>query len=257
VLKYDVRLITGVTTWPPGPGTIYLPLCDVTQDGKCNSTDALRILMCDVGLAACPVAAAAAQIAPETPSAAPPAYFTLEQTVDAAAGQVALRVRAASPHTPLAAAALELRYDPARWSVVSCAENPAGRLDLAACNPAYASGALRHIGVTIGGIVEAAPLVELRLLARDPAALAQAAQGAAAAELSVTAAFDLDGHLLRPLIAAPPPVGGPRRLYLPVIFSAASSPPAPSGPIARPYKVHLPLLLAVAPETAEPAASQP
>ena len=53
VLKYDVGLTPGVTTWPPGPATVYLPLCDVTEDGACNSSDALRILMCEVSLASC------------------------------------------------------------------------------------------------------------------------------------------------------------------------------------------------------------
>jgi len=232
VLKYDVGLALGVTTWPPGPGTIYLALCDITQDGQCNSTDALRILMCDVGLASCPAGAGAAVADAGSLEAAYPAHFTIQQEVDAAAGQVVVRVQAASPYVPLAAAALDLRYDPIQLSVASCAENPAGRLDLAVCNPDYAEGTIRYTGVTMGGIVEAAPLVELRLQILDPAALEQLGQGRPAVDLSVTAAFDLEGAALRPVIAAPPAASSPRKLYLPLTLSAAPTKAAEDGPPA-------------------------
>ena len=40
----------GVTDFPPGPNTVYLPLCDIVENGRCDSSDALRILQCDVGM---------------------------------------------------------------------------------------------------------------------------------------------------------------------------------------------------------------
>ncbi len=228
VLKYDVGLAQGVTAWPPGPGTVYLPLCDVTEDGRCNSSDALRILMCDVGLASCPPVTAAAIADGAALEAANPAHFTVEQEVDAAAGEVLCRVRAASPYTPLAAASLDLAYDPTRLAVVSCAENPTGRLDLAVCNPAYAEGTIRYTGITTGGIVEATTLLELRLRALDPAVLEQLAHteemqsgSSPAVELSVIAAFDLEGNALRPVIGGLPAADSPPgRLYLPLISAA-------------------------------------
>jgi hypothetical protein len=244
VLKYDVGLTPGVTTWPPGPGTIYLPLCDVAEDGRCDSSDALRILMCDVGLASCPASAlATADVA--AVETANPAYFTVEQAADAANGELVVRVRATSPHTPLAAASLDLRYDPAQLSVVSCAENPASRLDLATCNPTSAAGMIRYTGITAGGIVETAPLIELRLHVIAPSVLAQWAPtrwaptegapsgGGPAIALAVTAAFDLDGNALRPVLSAPPASdGGPRKLYLPLLIlalpAAQAEPPAGS-----------------------------
>ena len=212
MLKYDVGLALGVTTWPPGPGTVYLPLCDVTQDGKCNSTDALRILMCDVALASCPAGAVAAGGDFEVPADALPAYFRAEQRADRAIGQMSVRVLAESPHAPLGVATVELRYDPARLTVLSCAENPDGRLDLAVCNPAFAEGIVRFTGITLGGLVESAALLEVQFQVVDPTVFdaidhTEGAQsgGTAVVELVPGPAFDLEGNPLRAIAAAPRP----------------------------------------------------
>ena len=224
VLKYDVGLTPGVTTWPPGPATVYLPLCDVTADGTCNSSDALRILMCEVSLASCgPASVTAANAAAEVPADAPPVYLSTEQEVDAGTGQVVVRVRAESPGTPLAVASLDLRYDPAQVSVAACAENPAGRLDLAVCNPAYASDTVRYTGITTGGIVEAAPLLELRLRPVDATVLQQIAGGSPAIAIAEATLFDLEGNALRPVLGSKEPAVTPRKIFLPIILAGAAA----------------------------------
>ena len=233
VLKYDVGLAQGVTTWPPGPGTVYLPLCDVTEDGACNSTDALRILMCDVALASCSGDAMAAAEAAALQDALP-AYLQLDHTLDAGAGQVVVQLRAESPYAPLAAATLGLRYDPTRLAVESCAENPAGRLDLAVCNPAYAADTVRYTGITTGGIVEWTPLVEVRLRALDAEILDQIAAGGVALEIVDAALFDLDGNALRPEYGTPQPASGPMKLYLPIILQGG-------GPATSELQVEVPV----------------
>ncbi len=234
VLKYDVGLMQGVMTWPPGPGTIYLPLCDINGDGACNSTDALRILMCDVGLAACPagVGTSSAAAAAALPPDALPAYLSTEQQVDAAAGQIVVRVLAESPHSPLAAASLDLHFDPAQVSVAGCAENPAGRLDLAVCNAAFAPDTVRYTGITTGGIVESAALVELRLTPLDPAALEQLAQEGSTINIGATL-FDLDGKALQPIIETKPPTGGPSKLFLPLIMALPGAGPDEPAPVTE------------------------
>ncbi len=262
VLKYDVGLTPGVTTWPPGPGTVYLPLCDVTQDGRCNSTDALRILMCDVALASCPAGGPAAAVADPALDAAQPAFFRLEQQLDGDAWTV--RVMAESPYAPLGATVLNLTYDPARVSVLSCSENPARRMglpsamDLAACNPDYAEGIVRYTGITTGGIVEAAPLAEVRFQVLDAAFAEQLSQGVSLAELAVEAAFDVDLNTLRPELIVPgddePATLKP--IYLPLIVNGpiASAEP-PSVPEFIPEDALPPLEpeLNVEPEPAAPA----
>ncbi len=267
VLKYDVGLTPGVTTWPPGPGTVYLPLCDVTQDGRCNSSDALRILMCDVAMASCPSAGAAAADAASLGDAQP-AFFRLEQEPDGS--EWVVRVVAESPHAPLGAAVLSLTYDPARLAVVSCSENPAGRMDLAVCNGAYAEGTVKYTGITTGGIVEAAPLVEIRFGVLDPTLADQLAQGTALAELAVEAAFDLDLNALRAEYGQPVAPGAPLTIYLPLITNGWSQspgpgmasdvipdgtlPPAAEPPAAEPQPIVPP---AEGPPAVEPPAEEP
>ncbi len=231
VLKYDVGLTPGVTTWPPGPGTVYLPLCDVTQDGRCNSTDALRILMCDVALASCPAAAGTAAVEEISLDDAQPAFFRLEQQPDG--NEWTVRVVTESPHAPLGVTVLNLTYDPARVKVVSCSENPAGRTDLAACNPAYAEGTVRYTGITTGGIVEAAPLAEVRFEVLDATFAEQLAAGAPLAELAVEAAFDVDLNALRPEVTVPgnDEPAMPKPIYLPLIVNGA---PVSTEPASMP-----------------------
>ena len=148
-----------------------------------------------------------------------------------------MRVRAESPGTPLAVASLDLRYDPAQVSVEACAENPAGRLDLAVCNPAYISDTVRYTGITTGGIVEAAPLLELRLRPVDATVLEQIAGGSPAIEIAEATLFDLEGNALRPVLDSKEPATIPRKIFLPIILAGAGSPGtevAPEPPAAEP-----------------------
>jgi hypothetical protein len=237
VLKYDVRLIQGVTTWPPGPNTVYLPLCDVTEDGRCNGTDALRILMCDVGLAECgPASAAGAATGVESGAGvepAPPVFFRTEEQVTPtdSSTQLTVRVLAESPYSPLGAALLDVHFDPARLKPVSCVENPAGRMDLTACNTAYADGVVRYTSITTGGIVEVAPLFEVNFDVLDPTVLDAVAGGQRVTALAPEAAFDVNLQPLRPVSGAPAAPGQmDKKLFLPVIVVG----PLPTTPTLDP-----------------------
>ena len=208
---------------------MYLPLCDVTQDGACNSTDALRILMCDVKLAACPGGASSSApnlSAASDVSPANPAYFRLDETVDAETGELVVRVEAESPHVPLAVAALNLAYDPARFAVTTCTQTAEG-MTLAVCNPAYDTGQVRFTGVTATGITAATSICEVRLRALDPAALEQPGQGLI--ELDDVSAFDLEGSVLLPVFGPDGTAPAPRKLFLPLMMQQAAGPmPAPA-----------------------------
>jgi hypothetical protein len=273
VLKYDVGLAQGVTGWPPGPGTVYLPLCDITQDGACNSTDALRILLCDVRLATCPgdgTTPASAQSedlpAPDNLGTDPaggqdPAsgqvQLTATAAVDPTTGEVVVQVAARMPAASmpggdlagatLAGVTLDLKYDAARLTATSCAERgPDGGdfgLELAACNPAFSADTIRYTGISTAGIGPAGdgwmPLTVLRFQVLDGAVTDEVIRGAAVIELTGASAFDLDGAALRPVWA---PAGG--------------SPPA-GGAAEYPMKVFLPGVGHREPPTGGPPAGEP
>ncbi|MFQ5343639.1 MAG: hypothetical protein ACE5F6_19025, partial [Anaerolineae bacterium] len=183
VLKYDVGLIQGVVEFPPGPRTIYLPLCDIVQDGQCNSSDALRILQCDVRLPGvdCPTHSSIV-LAQATAAPTYGARLVLRTEVEAGAepDTITVRVTADDPEAKLGAASLELRYDAGRLAPEACVENPDGSLDAAACNIGFSPDVVRLNAATIRGAGGAeAPLESLsttvlaeatfRLL--DPAAM--------------------------------------------------------------------------------------
>ena len=239
VLKYDVGLTPGVTTWPPGPATVYLPLCDVTEDGTCNSSDALRILLCEVDLASCgPQSVTAADAAAEVPADAPPVYLSTEQEVDAGTGQVVVRVRAESPDTPLAVASLDLRYDPAQadgGGVRGEPRRPArpGGLQPGRTSPIRCATPASQPAASS----KPAPLLELRLRPVDADSPATDREGSPAIEIAEATLFDLEGNALRPVLGSKEPAETPRRIFLPIILAGAGSPGtevAPEPPAAEP-----------------------
>ena len=210
VLKYDVGLIPGVVDFPPGPRTIYLPLCDIVQDGQCNSSDALRILQCDVRLPGvdCPdhSSIVLAQ-APVPPTVGARLVLRTEVEAGAEPDTLTVRVTADDPEARLGAASLELHYDAGLLAPDACAENPDGALDAAACNTGFSPQAVRLNAATIRGAagaeapLESAPptvLAEATFRVLDPAAMDAAggatAMAAKALTLAVDGVFDVDGN---------------------------------------------------------------
>ena len=164
-LKYDIGLIIGVTAFPPGPNTVYLPLCDIVENGRCDSSDALRILQCDVGLSSvtCPADRIAARAhTQQTTTTGAPVSLRAVATAEADPDTVAVQVVLGDPTAQFGAATLELDYDPTLFTVIDCTENPTGALDLVSCNAAYAPGVVRFNGIGSAGSVDGAPLVAVR-----------------------------------------------------------------------------------------------
>ena len=255
MLKYDVGLAPGVTTWPPGPGTVYLPLCDVTQDGKCNSTDALRILMCDVALASCPAGTVAVAADTEPPADAPPGVLPCRATCGrrgrpggvAGAGGIALH--------PAGRGDSRVALRPGPADLLSCAENPASRLDLAVCNTAFGQGIVRYTGITTGGVVEPTALLEAQFQVVDPTVLDAIAQGTVVVELVPGPAFDLEGNPLKGVTAVAPRSDDLKKFFLPLLLLTA---PEPMPAEAQPAPTETPeTQVEPSPSPTEPATVEP
>jgi len=209
ILKYDVGLIAGDTNFPPAPGKIYLPLCDIVQDGKCNSGDALRVLQCDAQMpgVSCPsgatVATAQTFEVSETSKVSATQTFEVSETskvsVDLifrsellrgpAADEVTVRVQAINPAGSLGAAALQLRYDASRLTVVTCAADPAATLDGAICNPAYRPDTVWLNAIAARGAADGAALAEVRFRLLGPGQVQDLPL-----QLAVDGAFDTAGR---------------------------------------------------------------
>ncbi|MFN3981429.1 MAG: hypothetical protein ACK4SA_13705, partial [Caldilinea sp.] len=176
-LKYDIGLIIGVTTFPPGPNTVYLPLCDIVENGRCDSSDALRILQCDVGLTTvvCPMTTipavrganavaqpAATPTVDAAPRAADSAAIGLQVAVaeDGATADVSVLLTGAADR--FGAAVFELQYDPAVLAPVACETDPGAVFSMVACNPGYAPGAVRFNAIAATGAADGAALATLR-----------------------------------------------------------------------------------------------
>lgn len=194
-LKYDIGLIHGVTSFPPGPNTVYLPLCDIVENGRCDSSDALRILQCDVGLAGvtCPTETigavnhagangpASAQAAQPAEAGATPDGVTSaaggdpiglqvavtgqadEQTGGQAdAGDLQVRVLLTQGANRFGAGSFELQYDPALLTPTECTGDPGDAFDMVVCNLDYAPGVVRFNAVATGGADNPSALASLR-----------------------------------------------------------------------------------------------
>ena len=176
-LKYDIGLIIGVTTFPPGPNTVYLPLCDIVENGRCDSSDALRVLQCDVGLTTvvCPMTTipavrganavaqpAATPAVDAAPRAADGAAIGLQVAVAEDGATVDVSVLLTSAADRFGAAVFELQYDPAVLAPAACETDPGAVFSMVACNPGYAPGAVRFNAIAATGAADDAALATLR-----------------------------------------------------------------------------------------------
>lgn len=239
ILKYDVGLLQGDDNFPPAPGKLYLPRCDVVLDGKCNSSDALRILQCDIRLpnVTCD-SATAARVAPDSTSTVVLFAGELTSTVATAGDAVVLTVHTVDAAAALAATSLRLTYDPAAWQVSDCVSNPTGMLNGGVCNRSEA-GVVRFNSVAVQGVPATTPLAQITF---RPLQTADVTTLASQLTLTAEQAFDQQGVALAwqsaisgPVAVVPtPPVAAPvatpevallagYQLYLPVIHQGQVS----------------------------------
>jgi hypothetical protein len=163
ILQYDVGLRQAADSCPLAPDTILLDACDVNGDGACDVRDALWLLQCSVGLSNgfCPAALALA--APPAAPASTPARLYLEQS----RGQTT--IMADLQDNTLAAATIELHYDPAHYTLTGCTSDPDHRFNLGLCNPTYGEGVARFNVVAGNGVTGVAPLAQVTFEPADPA----------------------------------------------------------------------------------------
>ncbi len=215
VMRYDVGLITGVTTFPPGPHTLYLPLCDIISDGQCNSSDALRILRCDAGLlsgADCPLGdtTQAALLTPDrTVASTEAANLDLRVTLSAGAvpDQVVAQVLADDWQFQLGAVSLDVVYDAQQFTPLACLDAVDEQLSAATCNVAFRPGVVRLNAATTQRVGPGTVLrqITFRRVTTDPAATLS---------LAVNGVFNRDGDALAWHLGD----GSPRyRTYLPLV----------------------------------------
>ncbi|MBX2997477.1 MAG: hypothetical protein KF893_03120 [Caldilineaceae bacterium] len=165
-LKYDIGLIHGVTNFPPGPNTVYLPLCDIVANGRCDSSDALRILQCDVGRSdiSCPtdrIPRGVQLTSVPVDGATVRLQMVMSHEVDS--NEIGVRVELSDPVGQVGAASLELHYDAAVLRVIMCSDNPTDHFDLVTCNPDYTPGVVRFSAVVVDGKgADSVALVEVR-----------------------------------------------------------------------------------------------
>ncbi|NOZ50329.1 MAG: hypothetical protein GXP37_09835 [Chloroflexi bacterium] len=249
VLKYDVGLIEGVTSFPPGPRTIYLPLCDIIEDGVCNASDALRILQCDVGMSGveCPNHPTAAAIQEQNTPNEALLLLHLQIEADAATEQVIVRVLADDPQAAFGAGTLELVYDLQQLTPVDCQETSADALDMASCNADYAPGVVRFNALSTTGLSDGTELATVSFHMNHPLGDDSRLQNLS---LAIVDTSDHQGAGLPWQLAAPeliPIPGDSNPLYLPLLWSfqaSQQSAPAPSDiPIPEEsQRLYLPLL---------------
>ena len=207
VLRYDIGLMAGTTDFPPGPGRIYLPLCDITGDGQCNSSDALRILQCDAMIAgiSCPNDQFLMQLGERAqPSRSASLTLWTELVGGEQSGEVTIAIRARDTRGIAAALSAELHYDAKVFEVAECVADPSAVLDVAECGGRTegGSGVLRLSAVSAEGVGEDEVLLaNVTLRATDEVLLSEllANAGEIPAELlsaTVAGAHDVEGEAL-------------------------------------------------------------
>lgn len=238
VLRYDVGLTMGGQVFPPPPRTIYLPLCDIVQDGKCNSSDALRILQCDAGMpgVSCPTTVEAVTIA--EPSAPLTGTALVALRTDYTSGpepdQVTVRVLADDPLLMMGAASTDLEYSTPALSAAACAANPTADFDAAFCSADAVTGTVRMSAVAVQRTSPEPVLaaVTFRLADRAAAGPSLAEYLSRTITLTVRAVFDTEGE---PLAWR---TGGTgirlTKSYLPVVTKGWAGTPSTEPPTVTP-----------------------
>jgi len=187
MLRYHQGLANDWGNFFPAPGEIYLPLCDIIENGLCDDADALRILQCDIGIptAYCPPVE---PVAASTPSPDMPLVFRL--AVDPGQGPgFSVRVIADDAEQSLGAASLELDYDAAQLTIEGCVKDPLETLDAAMCS----ASSTRLNAVAATGASTGTVLAELTFTPMVTGSVESLAEGL---ELKVNDAFDLEGEAL-------------------------------------------------------------
>ena len=235
VLRYDVGLTMGGATFPPPPRTIYVPLCDIVDDGRCNSSDALRILQCDAGMpgVVCPLASTGVSIASLPDMMTDTARLTLRTdfSTGPAADVVTVRLVADDPLAQLGAATIDLQYDPVTALGPTCEADPAGSLDGAFCNSTYLTGTARISTVSVKSAGTKAVLAALtfrladRSITGSPAALGEYLSRTIT--LAPQSVFDAEGEPLAWRLGSPQ--AKETRIYLPLVARGESTAPAPTA----------------------------
>jgi hypothetical protein len=247
-LKYDIGLILGVTSFPPGPNTVYLPLCDIVENGRCDSSDALRILQCDVGLSTvtCPVETIAAVHSADTPAPTADApthaasgdpielQVTVAETDDAAGVDVSVLL--ADGADRFGAASFELHYDATLLTPTVCTANPGEVFDMVVCNLDYAPGVVRFNAVAMSGAANDAALATLRFQHAD-----DATEQTPRFTLTADSVTDVDGAGMGWRVE---PVDAPEAetqhwLFLPAVVGSDQR-PAEQSPQEMPHSIFLP-----------------
>ncbi len=160
ILQYDTGMLLPSQQCPPPPDSIYITSCDVNNDSLCSSIDALFILQCDIGIpnVFCPVAMA---MSDSSMSALASANILVGQGVVQKDGQITVPISADITDAALGAATFELTYDPTVVRPTACTADPDGKFTIAACNPTYASGAIRFTLASTQGVTGGANLANI------------------------------------------------------------------------------------------------
>lgn len=241
-LKYDIGLITGVTSFPPGPNTVYLPLCDIVENGRCDSSDALRILQCDAGLThvTCPMqtipAVPAAPPAPTAPNTdagdiAPtqgdpgsPIQLQVSLGESADDGTFDVRVLLSAGADRFGAGTFALQYDPALLTPTACTADPGGVLDIALCNLDQVSGVLRFNAVDVDGAADGVALATLSFQSVNATEPTPSTPPTPALTLVVDSITDVDGDGMAWRIAPADDTQIQHQFFLPVIVATGEIP---------------------------------
>jgi len=235
VLKYDLDLIPGVTQFPPGPRTVYLPLCDMVEDGVCDSIDAMRILQCDAGVPGvpCPLHPTAAAKADQPVEAAGAGLaFHLQIEKHLSTNRITMRALADSASQSFGVVTMGLAFDPSGMIPESCDANPDNSIDLGACNLVASSDRVRFNALSLTGVVTDTSLVEVTFktsdMEQDVTKIVSMTVENAVAPLG----NDVDTQIEDPeviIVPHEPVSGGGLKLYLPALQQASAASGAARG----------------------------
>ncbi|MGB0388269.1 MAG: cohesin domain-containing protein [Ardenticatenaceae bacterium] len=136
---------------PEPPQTLFLPSCDVNNNGACGMTDGLLILRCIHGYTnkLCPASNMRSARAPDiaTDSRAP---WRIGAPFGGSDGTLTMPITVNSTRQ-LGAATIDVEYDPNQLLPTGCTADPRQQFDLSLCNPEYQSGTVRLAAISAAG----------------------------------------------------------------------------------------------------------